>query len=71
MNQKELTKTFMKILNWKNPFDCDVFLQINSALQGLMLYKCFVFAGIDLLFYYYLLSFIYTNIYNNRTNMQL
>ena len=35
MNHKELTKTFMMILNWKPPFSCDVFLQINSALQGL------------------------------------
>ena len=36
MNQKELTMTFMMISNGKNLFGCDVFLQINSALQGLM-----------------------------------
>ena len=36
MNQKDLTETFMTISNLKKSFDSDVFLQINSALCGLM-----------------------------------
>ena len=32
MNQKEQTKAFMIISNWKKPLGCDVFLQINSGL---------------------------------------
>ena len=35
MNQKELTKTFMMISNWKNPFSLQDFFKKNSALQGL------------------------------------
>ena len=34
MKQKELTKTFMMISNWKNPFGCDFFYKlINDALM--------------------------------------
>ena len=36
MKRKELTKPFMMISNWKKHFGCDVFLQINLALQGLI-----------------------------------
>ena len=32
MNEKDLTKTFMKISNWKKPFDLNVLYKINSAL---------------------------------------
>ena len=35
MNQKELTKTFMMISNWKNPFGLHDLYKINSALWGL------------------------------------
>ena len=32
MNQKELTKTFMMILNWKKPFDLRGLYEIILAL---------------------------------------
>ena len=34
MNQKELTKTFMVISNWKNPFSCDVFYKLIQRFKG-------------------------------------
>ena len=40
MNQKELTKIFMMISNWKNPFGCDVFYKL---IQRSNLYN----SGID------------------------
>ena len=33
MNREELTKTFMMISKWKNPFDCDVFYQLIQPLN--------------------------------------
>ena len=34
MNRKELTKTFMMILNWKkNNFDCDVFYKLIQRFR--------------------------------------
>ena len=36
MNQKELTKTFMMILNWIKPFGLQGLYKKNSALQGQM-----------------------------------
>ena len=35
MNQKELTKIFMMISNWKQPFDLRDLYKNNSALSGL------------------------------------
>ena len=35
MNQKELMKNFVMILNWKKPIWLRCFLQIHSASQGL------------------------------------
>ena len=35
MNQKEVTKTVMMILNWTKPFGLQDLYENNSALQGL------------------------------------
>ena len=35
MNQKELTKAFMMILNWKKSFGCDVFYKLIKRFKGL------------------------------------
>ena len=34
MNQKELTKTFMTISNWKNRFGFDVFYKLIQRSKG-------------------------------------
>ena len=34
MNQKELTKAFMMISNWKNPFGLDGFNEKNQRFKG-------------------------------------
>ena len=34
MNQKELTQTFMMILNWKKPFDIQGFLSKIEHFNG-------------------------------------
>ena len=35
MNQKELTKAFMMISNWKKSFGCDVFYKLIKRFKGL------------------------------------
>ena len=34
MNQKDLTKKFMMLSNWKKPFDCDVFYKLIQRFEG-------------------------------------
>ena len=48
MNQKELTKTFMMISNWKKPFGLHNFHKKIQRFKGYLTYTAFV-----ILFFYY------------------